>query len=194
MQETQIQVQMDMSKPDLTAALRDIRVQYEGIAAKNISEAEEWYKSKVRGKHKYSSYITHTDREWLSISACIATALTLSSLLSGDWSEPGCEQEQRCTAYGQAGEHGVQTPDPVLHLRDRLPEGHREYQPHWMHTPPVPPFCPSLSFYFNFMSHLSSRMSLCCARWETWRTAWAVKPAVTRTPSQGWRKTSTRWR
>lgn len=36
-----------MSKPDLTAALRDIRAQYEAIAAKNISEAEEWYKSKV---------------------------------------------------------------------------------------------------------------------------------------------------
>ncbi|CAG09263.1 unnamed protein product [Tetraodon nigroviridis] len=47
MQETQVQIQMDMSKPDLTAALRDIRMQYEGIAAKNISEAEEWYKSKV---------------------------------------------------------------------------------------------------------------------------------------------------
>ncbi|XP_007259995.3 desmin a isoform X2 [Astyanax mexicanus] len=47
MQETQVQVQMDMSKPDLTAALRDIRMQYEAIAAKNISEAEEWYKSKV---------------------------------------------------------------------------------------------------------------------------------------------------
>ncbi|KAF4087156.1 hypothetical protein AMELA_G00091990 [Ameiurus melas] len=47
MQDTQIQVQMDMSKPDLTAALRDIRGQYEAIAAKNISEAEEWYKSKV---------------------------------------------------------------------------------------------------------------------------------------------------
>ncbi|XP_030636862.1 desmin b [Chanos chanos] len=47
MQETQVQIQMDMSKPDLTAALRDIRAQYESIAAKNISEAEEWYKSKV---------------------------------------------------------------------------------------------------------------------------------------------------
>uniref|UniRef100_H2MN85 Desmin n=1 Tax=Oryzias latipes TaxID=8090 RepID=H2MN85_ORYLA len=47
MQDTQVQVQMDMSKPDLTAALRDIRVQYEAIAAKNIAEAEEWYKSKV---------------------------------------------------------------------------------------------------------------------------------------------------
>lgn len=48
MQETQVQIQMDMSKPDLTAALRDIRAQYEGIAAKNIAEAEDWYKSKVR--------------------------------------------------------------------------------------------------------------------------------------------------
>uniref|UniRef100_A0A665XAG8 Desmin-like n=1 Tax=Echeneis naucrates TaxID=173247 RepID=A0A665XAG8_ECHNA len=47
MQDTQIQVQMDMSKPDLTAALRDIRMQYEAIAAKNIAEAEDWYKSKV---------------------------------------------------------------------------------------------------------------------------------------------------
>ncbi|XP_062383612.1 desmin b [Sardina pilchardus] len=47
MQETQVQIQMDMSKPDLTAALRDIRAQYEAIAAKNISEAEDWYKSKV---------------------------------------------------------------------------------------------------------------------------------------------------
>lgn len=49
MQETAVQVQMDMSKPDLTAALRDIRAQYEAIAAKNISEAEDWYKSKVWG-------------------------------------------------------------------------------------------------------------------------------------------------
>ncbi|XP_068165675.1 desmin b [Antennarius striatus] len=47
MQETQVQIQMDMSKPDLTAALRDIRAQYEGIAAKNIADAEDWYKSKV---------------------------------------------------------------------------------------------------------------------------------------------------
>ncbi|XP_028663025.1 desmin-like isoform X1 [Erpetoichthys calabaricus] len=47
LQETHVQVEMDTSKPDLTAALRDIRAQYENIAAKNIQEAEEWYKSKV---------------------------------------------------------------------------------------------------------------------------------------------------
>ncbi|CAM4733082.1 unnamed protein product [Leuciscus chuanchicus] len=32
--------------PDLTAALRDIRAQYETIASKNMHESEDWYKSK----------------------------------------------------------------------------------------------------------------------------------------------------
>lgn len=43
----QIEVETTV-KPELTAALRDIRAQYESIAAKNLQEAEEWYKSKVR--------------------------------------------------------------------------------------------------------------------------------------------------
>ncbi|EMP31247.1 Peripherin, partial [Chelonia mydas] len=42
----QVQVEMEPVKPDLTAALRDIRTQYESIAVKNLQEAEEWYKSK----------------------------------------------------------------------------------------------------------------------------------------------------
>ncbi|XP_072522014.1 peripherin isoform X2 [Salminus brasiliensis] len=33
-------------RPDLTAALREIRSQYENIASKNMQESEEWYKSK----------------------------------------------------------------------------------------------------------------------------------------------------
>ncbi|KAM9368176.1 peripherin [Phaethornis superciliosus] len=33
-------------KPELTAALREIRTQYESIAVRNLREAEEWYKSK----------------------------------------------------------------------------------------------------------------------------------------------------
>ncbi|KAM5180609.1 peripherin [Mantella aurantiaca] len=35
-----------IKQPDLTSALRDIRSQYESIAAKNLQESEEWYKSK----------------------------------------------------------------------------------------------------------------------------------------------------
>ncbi|XP_061443848.1 vimentin [Rhineura floridana] len=45
-QEQHIQIDMDVAKPDLTAALRDVRQQYESVAAKNLQEAEEWYKSK----------------------------------------------------------------------------------------------------------------------------------------------------
>lgn len=43
----QIHVEMDVAKPDLTAALREIRTQYEAMAASNMHEAEEWYRSKV---------------------------------------------------------------------------------------------------------------------------------------------------
>ena len=39
---------LDVSKPDLTAALRDIRIQYETMASSNMQETEEWYRSKVR--------------------------------------------------------------------------------------------------------------------------------------------------
>ncbi|XP_077158960.1 vimentin [Paroedura picta] len=45
-QEQHIQVDMDVAKPDLTAALRDVRQQYENVAAKNLHEAEAWYQSK----------------------------------------------------------------------------------------------------------------------------------------------------
>lgn len=45
----QVHVDLDVSKPDLTAALRDIRVQYETMASSNMQETEEWYRSKVGG-------------------------------------------------------------------------------------------------------------------------------------------------
>lgn len=37
-----------MAKPDLTSALREIRIQYESMASNNMHETEEWYKSKVQ--------------------------------------------------------------------------------------------------------------------------------------------------
>ncbi|XP_071402128.1 vimentin-like [Centroberyx affinis] len=45
-QEQHVQVDMDVAKPDLTAALRDVRLQYENLASKNIQESDDWYKSK----------------------------------------------------------------------------------------------------------------------------------------------------
>uniref|UniRef100_A0A8D0CKQ5 Glial fibrillary acidic protein n=1 Tax=Scleropages formosus TaxID=113540 RepID=A0A8D0CKQ5_SCLFO len=42
----QVHVDIDVSKPDLTAALKDIRLQYEAMAASNIQETEELYRSK----------------------------------------------------------------------------------------------------------------------------------------------------
>uniref|UniRef100_A0A671SEA7 Low molecular weight neuronal intermediate filament-like n=1 Tax=Sinocyclocheilus anshuiensis TaxID=1608454 RepID=A0A671SEA7_9TELE len=46
LQSTQVSVEMDVSKPDLAVALKDIRVQYESLSARNQQQAEEWYRSK----------------------------------------------------------------------------------------------------------------------------------------------------
>ncbi|KAA0714386.1 Neurofilament light polypeptide [Triplophysa tibetana] len=43
----QMSVEMEVSKPDLTVALKDIRSQYERLAQQNIQAAEEWFHGKV---------------------------------------------------------------------------------------------------------------------------------------------------
>uniref|UniRef100_A0A8C2YUH3 Glial fibrillary acidic protein n=1 Tax=Chinchilla lanigera TaxID=34839 RepID=A0A8C2YUH3_CHILA len=42
----QVHVEVDVAKPDLTAALREVRAQYEAAASSNMQEAEEWYRAK----------------------------------------------------------------------------------------------------------------------------------------------------
>ncbi|KAG9353428.1 hypothetical protein JZ751_018024 [Albula glossodonta] len=56
-QTQQLKMEVDNPRPDLTTALRDIRAQYENIAAKNMQESEDWYKSKVTHTrpHKYTN-------------------------------------------------------------------------------------------------------------------------------------------
>ncbi|KAL1270339.1 hypothetical protein QQF64_032628 [Cirrhinus molitorella] len=43
----QVSVEMEVAKPDLSVALRDIRGQYERLAQQNIQAAEEWFRGKV---------------------------------------------------------------------------------------------------------------------------------------------------
>ncbi|XP_051950660.1 neurofilament light polypeptide-like [Xyrauchen texanus] len=43
----QVSVEMEVAKPDLSAALKDIRGQYERLAQQNIQAAEEWFLGKV---------------------------------------------------------------------------------------------------------------------------------------------------
>lgn len=46
-QSTEVSVEMEVSKPDLSAALYDIRGQYEKLALQNLQSAEDWFCSKV---------------------------------------------------------------------------------------------------------------------------------------------------
>ncbi|XP_034068464.1 neurofilament, light polypeptide b [Gymnodraco acuticeps] len=43
----EVSVEMEVIKPDLSASLRDIRVQYEKLANRNLQTAEEWFCDKV---------------------------------------------------------------------------------------------------------------------------------------------------
>nr|P23729.1 RecName: Full=Type III intermediate filament [Tetronarce californica]CAA35912.1 unnamed protein product [Tetronarce californica] len=45
--DSQFKVEMDVVRPDLTAALQDVRSQFDKLASKNIAETEELYKSKL---------------------------------------------------------------------------------------------------------------------------------------------------
>ncbi|XP_037552853.1 neurofilament light polypeptide [Nematolebias whitei] len=55
LQVANISVDVELSKPDLSASLRDIRAQYEQLANKNMQAAEDWYRSKFAGMAQIAS-------------------------------------------------------------------------------------------------------------------------------------------
>lgn len=55
METQQVSVELELSKPDLTSALKEIRNQYESIASKNLQSAEEWYKGKFASLSEQAS-------------------------------------------------------------------------------------------------------------------------------------------
>ncbi|XP_051871623.1 LOW QUALITY PROTEIN: vimentin-like [Pristis pectinata] len=46
-EQQQTKIEMNLAAPDLSMALHEARSQFDKLAAKNISETEEWYKSKI---------------------------------------------------------------------------------------------------------------------------------------------------
>ncbi|NP_001369642.1 desmin isoform 7 [Homo sapiens] len=135
-QEQQVQVEMDMSKPDLTAALRDIRAQYETIAAKNISEAEEWYKSKVsdltQAANKNNDALRQAKQEMMEYRHQIQSYTCEIDALKGtndSLMRQMRELEDRFASEASGYQDNIaRLEEEIRHLKDEMARHLREYQ------------------------------------------------------------------
>ncbi|XP_059961806.1 desmin isoform X2 [Mesoplodon densirostris] len=129
LQEQQVQVEVDMSKPDLTAALRDIRAQYETIAAKNISEAEEWYKSKVsdltQAANKNNDALRQAKQEMMEYRHQIQSYTCEIDALKGTMREL---EERFASEAGGYQDNIARLEEEIRHLKDEMARHLREYQ------------------------------------------------------------------
>ncbi|XP_078535312.1 desmin isoform X2 [Lissotriton helveticus] len=136
LQEQQVQVEVDVSRPDLTAALRDIRSQYENIAAKNVSEAEEWYKSKVadltQAAHKNTDALRQSKQELMEYRHQIQSYTCEIDALKG--TNDSLMRQMRELEERFAGEaNGYQDTigrleDEIRNLKEQMARHLREYQ------------------------------------------------------------------
>ncbi|XP_051870372.1 desmin b [Pristis pectinata] len=136
LQEQQIQVDIDVAKPDLTAALRDIRAQYESISAKNVQEAEEWYKSKVadlnQSAAKHNDALRQAKQEAMEYRHQIQTYTCEIDALKG--SNESLMRQLREMEDRFANEAAGYTDtigrleEEIRHLKDEMARHLREYQ------------------------------------------------------------------
>uniref|UniRef100_UPI00398F3891 desmin-like n=1 Tax=Pristiophorus japonicus TaxID=55135 RepID=UPI00398F3891 len=136
LQEQQVQVEVDMSKPDLTAALRDIRAQYESISAKNVQEAEEWYKSKVTDLNqnavKHNDALRQAKQEVMEYRHQIQTyTCEIDALKGSNESLMRQMREMEERFVGEAAGYNdtiARLEEEIRHLKDEMARHLREYQ------------------------------------------------------------------
>ncbi|MGH0154470.1 UNVERIFIED_CONTAM: hypothetical protein FKN15_046830 [Acipenser sinensis] len=143
----QVHVDMDMSKPDLTTALRDIRTQYEAMASSNMQETEEWYRSKFsdmtdaanrngealrQAKQEANEYrrqiqVMTCDLEALRGSVSL-TSLPLSSFLFHKPKAMAVSQAVRSTKHSGYSSPSLGLAAPVRFLNESLERQMREME------------------------------------------------------------------
>ncbi|KAI5613381.1 neurofilament light polypeptide [Silurus asotus] len=136
LQASQICVEMDVGKPDLTVALKDIRAQYEVLSSRNQQQAEDWYRSKytsVTGATARDADVMKQTRDELS--ACRrqvqARTLEIESLRNHNEAleRQLAEMEDRhSTEIGELQETIAQLDDALHSTKGEMSRHLREYQ------------------------------------------------------------------
>ncbi|KAK2874631.1 hypothetical protein QQF64_003430 [Cirrhinus molitorella] len=135
-QQMKMEVMETSSRPDLTAALRDIRAQYESIATKNMQESEEWYKSKFADltdsakrnaeAMRQAKQETNDMRRQIQAQNCDIDALkSTNEALLRQMREM---EEQFAAEAGNYQESVARLEDEIRHLKEEMSRHLREYQ------------------------------------------------------------------
>ncbi|XP_071399359.1 peripherin [Centroberyx affinis] len=136
-QTQQLKMEVDSSsRPDLTAALRDIRAQYETIASKNMQESEEWYKSKFTDLTESAKRNTdalrqakqeanESRRQIQSLSCEVDALKNTNEALLRQMREM---EDQFGNEIGNYQDNVARLEDEIRHLKDEMARHLREYQ------------------------------------------------------------------
>uniref|UniRef100_A0A668A4A8 Peripherin n=1 Tax=Myripristis murdjan TaxID=586833 RepID=A0A668A4A8_9TELE len=130
-QTQQLKMEVDSStRPDLTAALRDIRAQYESIASKNMQESEDWYKSKSAKRNndalrQAKQEANESRRQIQSLNCEIDALKNTNEALLRQMREM---EDQFDNEIGNYQDNVARLEDEIRHLKDEMARHLREYQ------------------------------------------------------------------